>query len=117
MRLSLTKASLAAVAMAVATSAGAVDYAYFQSQTCPELLDEYKELVKADKAASEAMTKEKDRAARDKALGIASAVLLGFGWWRDADHSNTNMILAEIRDDLKMVTRAAKQKKCKLPGA
>ncbi|MFO1395685.1 MAG: hypothetical protein U1F48_01350 [Burkholderiales bacterium] len=109
------KAAVAACLVAFATSAAAVDFAYFQSQTCEELQKEFTQLKKAEAAAADAVKKENDRAARDKGLAVASAFLLGFGWWSEADHSNTNQIQAEIRDDLRMVTRAASQKKCALP--
>ncbi len=120
MKTSLIKAALAktcasALLVLASASSGAVDFAYFQDQSCDELNNELVQLRQAEKAANEAMQKEKDKASRDKALGIASAFLLGFGWWKEADHSNTLMIQAEIRDDLRMVTRAASQKKCKPP--
>jgi hypothetical protein len=99
----------------LATTASAVDFAYFQSQSCDELSAEFVQLKKAEAATNEAMAKENDRASRDKGLAVASAFLLGFGWWSEADHSNTSQIQAEIRDDLRMVTRAASMKKCTLP--
>jgi hypothetical protein len=117
MRSVFAKASLAACCFALTTAASAVDFAYFQSQSCDELSKEYTQLKKAEAAAADAVKKENDRAAKDKNLAIASAFLLGFGWWSDADHSNTNNIQAEIRDDLRMVTRAASQKKCALPAS
>lgn len=114
----LAKLTFALGALALSASASAVDFAFFQNQSCAELTTEFVQLKKAEKAAVDAMSKEKDRAARDKGLAIASAFLLGFGWWKDADHSNTNQIQAEIRDDLRMVTRAASQKKKRvLPSA
>jgi hypothetical protein len=109
------KSCVAACALAFAASSYAVDFAYFQSQSCEELGKEYSQLKKAEAAAADAVKKENDRAARDKGLAVASAFLLGFGWWSSADHSETSQIQAEIRDDLRMVTRAASQKKCTLP--
>lgn len=113
----VAKVTLAVCCIALSSSAWAVDFAYFQSQTCEELSKEFTQLKKAEAAAADAMKQENDRASRDKAMGIASAFLLGFGWWSEADHSNTQMIQAEIRDDMRMVTRAASQKKCTLPGS
>jgi len=109
------KAAAALCCFAFAASAQAVDFAYFQSQSCEELQKEFTQLKKAEAAAAEATKKENDRAARDKGLAVASAFLLGFGWWSEADHSDTKQIQAEIRDDMRMVTRAASQKKCTLP--
>lgn len=116
MKSKLTSLALALCAMTPLMPAQAVDFAYFQRQSCDELADEYGQLTKAQKAADDAMQKEKSDATKSKALGIASAFLLGFGWWKEADHSNTNLIQAEIRDDMRMVTRAAKEKKCQLPS-
>ncbi len=114
---SLIAKSLIALSCLTANSAvWAVDFAFFQGQTCKELGKEFEQLKLAEKAALDAMAKEKDRAAREKGLAVASALLLGFGWWSSADHSDTNQIQAEIRDDLRMVTRAAGQKKCKIVG-
>jgi len=115
MRTHIVKGTMAACCFALATTASAVDFAYFQSQSCEELSQEFVQLKKAEAATNEAMAKENDRASRDKGLAVASAFLLGFGWWSEADHSNTSQIQAEIRDDLRMVTRAASMKKCTLP--
>lgn len=115
MRTNIVKGTMALCCFALATSAAAVDFAYFQSQSCDELSQEFVQLKKAEAATNAAMAKENDRASRDKGLAVASAFLLGFGWWSEADHSNTNQIQAEIRDDLRMVTRAASMKKCTLP--
>lgn len=115
MKVNLVHIALAVCAMTPFMPVQAVDFAYFQRQSCAELVDEYAQLGKAQKATEDAIKKEKSEASRSKALGVASAMLFGFGWWKEADHSNTNLIQAEIRDDLRMVTRAAKEKQCKLP--
>lgn len=116
MKNSVAKCLLAASCLAANPAAWAVDFAFFQGQTCKELGKEFEQLKLAEKAAIDATSKEKDRAAREKGLAVASALLLGFGWWSEADHSDTRLIQAEIRDDLRMVTRAAGQKKCKIAG-
>ena len=90
-------------------AAYAVDFDYFKSQSCKELSDEMVTLLKAEKAVNEKIAK-----AESKANTQAVVTTIFFGWpaWGNVDHGDANNMLAEIRTDMKYVTRAQKTKKC-----
>ena len=93
----------------VAYPAFAVDYDYFKSQSCSELGKELVALQKAEKAVNESIKKKESKANTE---AVVSALLVGWPFWGAVDHGDANNQLAEIRTDLKYVTRAQKANKC-----
>lgn len=90
----------------------AADLAYFQNQSCDELIRGWAAANKAEAVGNETMMSAKDKAAREKGLADASSVLSGFSWWASADRRNENNILAEIRAKKRLIARAVHEKKC-----
>ncbi len=87
----------------------AVDFAYFQKQSCADLGKESDALAKADLAVADGKKKKSSEAAIKNTVGF---LLTGWPWWTSADHGNADAQLAEIRADLKMVKAAQKSNKC-----
>ena len=103
-----------AVATAILSAASvspafAVDFEYFKSQTCPELSKELVALQKAEKETNDNIKKANGKA---NATAVVTTLLVGWPFWGDTDHGDNNNILAEIRADVKMITRAQKVNKC-----
>ena len=105
--------SVAAASVALATfsasPAFAVDFEFFKAQSCPELSKELDVLTKAEKAVNDSIRK-KESAANTQA--VVSALLVGWPFWGNVDHGDANNQLAEIRTDIRYVTRAQKANKC-----
>ena len=110
MKLNLTAVAVsAALCTFAAAPTFAVDFAYFQKQSCPELAKELDALTKAEKVINDAK-KSKDSEANVKtAVGF---LLTGWPFWGSADHGNADAQLKEIREDIRFVTRAQKSNKC-----
>lgn len=108
LNLSMTVATIALCTLAAAP-AYAVDFEYFKSQSCSELAKELDALQKAEKAVNEKINKAESKA---NTQAVVSALLIGWPFWGDTDHGDSNTMLAEIRADVKYVTRAQKVKKC-----
>ena len=110
MKLNLS-AIIAGTALSVFTAAPsfAVDFAYFQKQSCAELGKESDSLVKAESAISGGKKQKQTEAQIKNAVGF---LLTGWPFWGSADHGNADAQLAEIRADLKMVKAAQKTNKC-----
>jgi hypothetical protein len=109
------KVNLSAVAFSAvlcsfsAAPAFAVDFTYFQKQTCPELTKELDALTKAEKTINDAKSKKDSEANVKTAVGF---LLTGWPFWGSADHGNSDAQLKEIREDIRFVTRAQKGNKC-----
>jgi hypothetical protein len=92
-----------------ATPALAVDFEYFKGQSCPDLGKELDALQKAEKAVQDSM-KKKD--SKSNTTAVVTTLLIGWPFWGNVDHGDATNQLAEIRADVKMVTRAQKVNKC-----
>jgi hypothetical protein len=103
--------AVAAVALGVfaASPVFAVDFDYFKSQSCGELAKELDALQKAEKAVNESIKKKESKA---NTQAVVTTLLVGWPFWGPVDHGDANAQLAEIRTDLRFVTRAQKANKC-----
>jgi hypothetical protein len=89
--------------------ASAVDFEYFKSQPCTELGKELDALQKAEKAINDIKKKADSKA---NTTAVVTTLLVGWPFWGNTDHGDSNAQLAEIRTDIKYVTRAQKVNKC-----
>jgi hypothetical protein len=110
MKLNLSVA-IASVALGLfaASPAFAVDFDYFKAQSCSELGKELDVLQKAEKAVNESI-KKKESTANTQA--VVTALLVGWPFWGPVDHGDAQAQLAELRTDIRYVTRAQKANKC-----
>ena len=112
MKLNLSAIAVAAsLSVLAAAPTFAVDFAYFQKQSCDELGKESDALVKAEAAIADGKSKKSSEAAIKNTVGF---LLTGWPWWSSADHGNADAQLAEIRADVKMVKAAQKSNKCSM---
>ena len=101
--------AFAALSAFTATPSLAVDFEYFKSQSCAELGKELDALQKAEKAVNEGIQKKENKA---NTQAVVTALLIGWPFWGSTDHGDATNLLAEIRTDLRFVTRAQKANKC-----
>jgi hypothetical protein len=87
----------------------AVDFEYFKSQSCPELAKELAVMQKAEKLIND---KIKNANSKADTQAVITTLLIGWPFWGNTDHGDSNNQLAEIRMDIKYVTRAQKTNKC-----
>ena len=99
---------LALTAFSVAPAA-AVDFEYFKAQSCAELAKELEALTKSENAVKDGINKKESKA---NTQAVVTTLLIGWPFWGNTDHGDANNMLAEIRADLRFVTRAQKANKC-----
>jgi hypothetical protein len=105
---SIAVATLALTAFASAP-AFAVDFEYFKAQSCTDLGKELVDLQKAEAAVRDTMKKADSKA---NTTAVVTTLLVGWPFWGNTDHGDSNAQLAELRMDIKYVTKAQKLKKC-----
>lgn len=108
-RYSSAAATAIALCVFAAQPAMAVDYDYFKGQSCTELGKELDALKKAEQAVNDKIKKADSKA---NTQAVVTALLIGWPFWGNTDHGDSNNMLSEIRTDLKFVTRAQKANKC-----
>jgi hypothetical protein len=110
MKLSHSVAVVALALCAFTTApAFAVDFEYFKAQSCPDLNKELIDLQKAEAAVKDTMKKADSKA---NTTAVVTTLLIGWPFWGNTDHGDSNAQLAELRTDIKYVTKAQKFKKC-----
>ena len=87
----------------------AVDFEYFKGQSCAELGKELDALQKAEKGVKDGISKKESKA---NTQAVVTTLLIGWPFWGSTDHGDATNMLAEIRADVKLVTRAQKVNKC-----
>lgn len=85
--------------------------------TCPELIDAYKTTSAAERKVVAAMKESRDGTVAGNVLGVASLAILGIGFFSWNDDASAEENLADLRNDLKIITTVASEKKCELPAA
>jgi hypothetical protein len=105
--------SVAVVSLALGVFASApafaVDFEYFKAQSCSDLGKELVDLQKAEAAVKDGMKKADSKA---NTTAVVTTLLIGWPFWGNTDHGDSNAQLAELRTDIKYVTKAQKLKKC-----
>lgn len=91
------------------------DWEEARKASCPEIIDAYKTTVAAERKIVAALKESKDGTIATNVLGVASFAIIGFGFFTWDDNESAEENLADLRDDLKIITTVASEKKCKLP--
>ena len=99
-----------------ATSAEQEDWQAARKASCPELIDAYKTAITAEHKVVAAMKDAKDGTVATNVLGASTLMLLGVGFFTWDDHSSAEENLADLRNDLRIITTVASEKKCDLPA-
>lgn len=98
-------------------AADAEHWAEARAASCAELVDAYKETVVSERKVVAAMKEASNSATTTNVLGIAAMATLGIGFFTWNDNSSAEENLAELREDLNIITTVAAEKKCALPAA
>jgi len=106
-----------AIGNAWATSPEQEDWAAARKATCPELVDAYKTTSAAERRVAAALKESKDGTVAANVLGVASLAILGIGFFSWNDNASAEENLADLRNDLNIITTVASEKKCELPPA
>ena len=116
----VTLALVIAFSVATTLSAASPDAEYWEAArkaSCPDLIDAYKTTTDAERKVVTAMKESKDGTVAANVLGVASLAILGIGFFSWDDHASAEENLADLRNDLKIITTVASEKKCALPAA
>ena len=100
---------------ATAKSQEQEDWDAARKATCPELVDAYKTTVAAERKVVAAIKESKDGTVASNVLGVASLAILGVGFFTWDDNASAEENLADLRNDLKIITTVSSEKKCQLP--
>jgi hypothetical protein len=106
--MAIASGAIAACAL-TSSPAFAVDFEYFKSQPCSELSKEFDALKKAEQEVNDRIKKADSKS---NTQAVVTTLLIGWPFWGNVDHGDSNNMLAEIRLDLKYVTKAQKVNKC-----
>jgi hypothetical protein len=91
------------------------DWEAARKASCPELIDAYKTTVDAERKVVAAIKESKDGTVATNVLGVASLAIIGFGFFTWNDNASAEENLADLRNDIKIITTVASEKKCELP--
>ena len=91
------------------------DWEAARKASCPELVDAYKTTSAAERKVVAAMKESKDGTIAGNVLGVASLAILGIGFFSWNDDASAEENLADLRNDLNIITTVAAEKKCVLP--
>jgi hypothetical protein len=98
-----------------ATSPEQEDWEAARKASCPELIDAYKTTIAAERKVVAAMKESKNGTIATNVLGVASLAILGIGFFSWNDNASAEENLADLRNDLNIITTVASEKKCELP--
>ena len=91
------------------------DWDAARKASCPELIEAYKTTSAAERKVVAAMKESKDGTIAGNVLGVASLAILGIGFFSWNDDASAEENLADLRNDLNIITTVAAEKKCVLP--
>ena len=94
---------------------GQEDWDAARKASCPELIEAYKTTSAAERKVVAAMKESKDGTIAGNVLGVASLAILGIGFFSWNDDASAEENLADLRNDLNIITTVAAEKKCVLP--
>jgi hypothetical protein len=114
---------LAVTALAAVVASGSAwpkseDQEYWdlaRKASCPELTKAYTETTLAERKVVAAIKSSRDGTVASNVLGVASLAILGIGFFSWDDNSSAEENLADLRNDLKIITTVSVEKKCELP--
>ena len=118
-RLRQTMATFIVLAIVVghasATSPEQEDWAAARKANCKELVDAYKTTSTAERQVVAAIKESRDGTITTNVLGVATLAVFGIGFFTWNDDATAEENLADLRNDLNIITTVAAEKKCKLP--
>ena len=80
------------------------------------MIDAYKTTGDAERKVVAAIKESKDGTVATNVLGVASLAIIGFGFFTWNDNASAEENLADLRNDIKIITTVASEKRCELPA-
>ena len=80
------------------------------------MIDAYRTTSAAERKVVAAMKESKDGTIATNVLGVATLAILGIGFFSWNDSASAEENLADLRNDLNIITTVATEKKCELAG-
>lgn len=84
--------------------------------SCQELVSAYVDTIKAEQKVVAAIQKSKNDTVATNVLGVATMAVIGVGFFSWNDNASADENLADLRQDLHIITAVAAEKKCVLPA-
>jgi hypothetical protein len=106
-----------AVGHACATSPEQEDWAAARKANCKELVDAYKTTSAAERQVVAAIKESRDGTIATNVMGVATLAVFGIGFFTWNDDATAEENLADLRNDINIITTVAAEKQCKLPPA
>ena len=109
----------AVILCAFSFTAMADDAEYFalaRKASCAVLIDAYKSTREAELKVVAAMKESRDGTVATNVIGVTSLATLGIGFFTWNNDHTPQENLDDLRNDLRIITAVAKEKKCDLPA-
>ena len=92
------------------------DWKAARRASCQELSDAYRTTAEAERKVVEEMKNTSRAETGANLLGVATLAIAGFGFFTWDNHHTAEENLADLRNDLQIITTVAREKNCALPA-
>ena len=91
------------------------DWKAARRASCQELADAYRTTAAAERKVVEEMKNTSRAETGTNLLGVATLAIVGFGFFTWDNNHTAEENLADLRNDLQIITTVAREKNCALP--
>ena len=92
------------------------DWKAARRASCEELTDAYRTTAAAERKVVEEMKNTSRAETGTNLLGVATLAIVGFGFFTWDNNHTAEENLADLRNDLQIITTVAREKNCALPA-
>ena len=92
------------------------DWKAARRASCEELTDAYRTTAAAERKVVEEMKNTSRAETGTNLLGVATLAIAGFGFFTWDNNHTAEENLADLRNDLQIITTVAREKNCALPA-
>ena len=92
------------------------DWKAARRASCQELTDAYRTTAAAERKVVEEMKDTSRATTGTNLLGVATLAIVGFGFFTWDNNHTAEENLADVRNDLHIITTVAREKNCALPA-
>lgn len=92
------------------------DWKAARKASCAELVDAYRATAAAERQVVEEMKNTSRAQTGTNLLGVATLAIVGFGFFTWDNNHSAEENLADLRQDILIITTVAKEKNCALPA-
>jgi len=90
-------------------------FAEARKASCQQLSEAYVTTTTAERKVVAQMNSDRNGTVAANALGVATLAIFGFGLFTWNDNASAEENLADLRNDIRIITAVAAEKKCDLP--